>query len=357
MKKRLFLKLCILLFWTGLIFSTLYFPQWLILPYEEKTLNVFSWGDILEPSVVAQFEKETGIRVHLSYYSSNEELLVKLKATHGEGYDLIIPSDYAIPQLVEEGLLKEINRSSITFWDALNPRLLGHPFDPQNHFSIPFEWEIFGLGIDQNYFNNEKIDPSWKLLFNPVSYKVAMTNDPIEALQLAAFYLFGPFDKIQPAQVPQVKQLLFQQKRSVEAYAASRADYFLATRNTPVVVASSSYIWRTMRLFPFVGFIIPREGTFITIENLCLPAASKKDKLAYAFINYLFRPESIAKHYETFGFFPAATNVTESLRLDPLAEALMSSSKEQFKNYHFFKNVLPQQQIRDIWVEVKTYHD
>lgn len=354
---RYFFKLCILLFWAGLIFSTLYFPRWLILPYEERTLNVFSWGDILEPSVVARFEKETGIRVHLSYYSSNEELLVKLKATQGEGYDLIIPSDYVIPQLVEEGLLKQINRSSLTFWNVLNPQLLNHPFDPGNRFSIPFEWEIFGLGIDQNFFANEKIDPSWKLLFRPISYKVAMTNDPIEAIQLGAFYLLGVFNTLDPPQVQQVKQLLFAQKRSVEAYAASRADYFLATRNTPVVVASSSYIWRTMRLFPFVNFVVPKEGTFITIENLCLPATSKKEQLAYAFINYLFQPESILKHYDTFGFFPAATNVTENLRMDPLARALFASSKEQFRNYHFFKNVLPQQQIRDLWVEVKSYHD
>ncbi len=92
--------------------------------YEPNSINVFAWGDILDPAVIADFEKETGIKVNLNYYSSNEELIVKLKATRGEGYDLIIPSDYAVKILIKEDLLKPI--------DQKPPRFLAGPQSPSS---------------------------------------------------------------------------------------------------------------------------------------------------------------------------------------------------------------------------------
>ena len=111
----------------------------------------------MDPGVIADFEKETGIKVNLNYYSSNEELIVKLKATKGEGYDLIIPSDYAVKSLSKKNSSKTIDRSKSAFWNEINPALIGHFFDPENQFSIPFEWEIYGFGIDKEYFKDQPL--------------------------------------------------------------------------------------------------------------------------------------------------------------------------------------------------------
>ncbi|MBS0627482.1 MAG: spermidine/putrescine ABC transporter substrate-binding protein, partial [Verrucomicrobia bacterium] len=92
--KKLLIRLCIISSWLIGIFVALYWPKINFFSYKDHTINVFAWSDILHPDIVADFEKETGIKVKFNYYSSNEELLVKLKATKGEGYDLIIPSDY-----------------------------------------------------------------------------------------------------------------------------------------------------------------------------------------------------------------------------------------------------------------------
>jgi spermidine/putrescine transport system substrate-binding protein len=349
-------RIGIVALWIALMFGALYWPKWGWLHYDERTLNVFAWGDILEPSVIADFEKETGIKVRLSYYSSNEELLVKLKATRGAGYDLIIPSDYAVQLLVQEGLLKELDTTRLSFWKEINPQLLGHAFDPENRFSIPFEWEVFGFGVDTHYFGGLPNDPSWKLIFDKetVSYKIAMINDPLEAVLFSAFYLYGPLQTLSPAQTHAVRELLIQQRTWVEAYADFRADYFLATKNCPVAVASSSYIWRTMRLFPFVSFVVPKEGTFITIENLCIPAATDKEELVYRLIHYLYRPESVAAHHKTFGFFPATIGSLPGVDLDPVARALILTPPEEFRKFHFFQMLLPEQEVRNLWVEVKT---
>ncbi len=354
MIRKYTLRVGIVLLWIGLIATALYWPTWEIFPYKKNTLNVFAWGDILEPSLIADFEKETGIKINLSFYSSNEELLVKLKATGGKGYDLIIPSDYAVNLLIEKGLLKELDKKKLPFWNQINKHLLGHFFDPENTYSIPFEWELYGFGIDKEYFKDKPFDASWKMLFDPQSYKVTMTNDPIEAVEFASFYLYGTSKSITSEQGIGIKNLLMKQNKWVEAYADSRGDYFLATKNCALVVASSSYIWRSMRLFDFIGFVVPKEGTFITIENLCIPKASNNDQLVYQLINYLYRPESVAKHFEVFGFFPATLNALDIAHVDPVTAELLLNAETNFDKYAFFQDSLPQQEVRDIWVEVKS---
>lgn len=354
--KKIFIRSGVIFFWVAIIFSALYWPKWKLMNYDKNTINVFVWGDILESSVVADFEKETGIKINLSYYSSNEELLVKLKATRGEGYDLVIPSDYAVNALIKEDLLKKLDKTKFDYWKTLNPALLGHYFDPDNAYSIPFEWELFGFGIDKDYFKDHPTQPSWGMIFDPntVHYKITMNNDPIEAVEFASFYLYGAVDRLDPGQVQEVRQLLVRQKPWVAAYATFRGDYFLATRNVAVVVASTSYIWRTKRLFDFVGFVMPQEGSFITIESFCIPKPSQKEELVFRFINYLCSPKSVAAHFKTYALFPSTLHAIDILNLDEQAAKLMLSTEEDFKKYHFIRNILSQQQTRDIWVDVKT---
>jgi spermidine/putrescine transport system substrate-binding protein len=354
--KKLFIRSSIILLWILLIFAALYWPKWQVFSYDSNTINIFGWGDILDPAIITQFEKETGIKVNLNYYSSNEELIVKLRATHGEGYDLIIPSDYAVNILIDEGLVQELDRKKLEFWQHINPALLGHFFDPDNRYSIPFEWEIFGLGVDKEYFQAHPTTPSWAMLFDPkiVHYKITMNNDPIEAAGIASFYLYGPRTSLTEEEIQGVRNVLVEQKKWVTAYANFRGDYFLATRNCAVVLASSSYIWRTKRLFDFVGFVVPEEGSFITIENLCLTKPTKKQELVYQFINFLYRKESVASHFHTYGFFPSTTHALDIMDMDEQAAQLLLASEEEFKKFHFVENLIPQDELRDIWVEVKT---
>lgn len=344
----------IILVWIACIFGILYFPNWRILSPTAKSLNIFTWGDILEPGVIADFEKKTGIRVNLNYYSSNEELLVKLRATEGFGYDLIIPSDYAVKILSEEGLLKELDTQELSFWQDLNPLLLKHAFDPSNRYSIPFAWELFGLGIDKGYFQSHPLDPSWDLIFKPQGFKIAMVNDPVEAMALSAFFLTGKPGPIPASDYPTLQELLTSQKQWVEAYASFRGDYFIATKNCPVVVSTSSYIRNSMKQFPFIGFALPKEGTFITIENLCIPKASTKTPQAYQFINHLFSETSVKAHYNRYGFFPSKITQLSEFEEDETTRQLILSSPEAFSKYYFIENVLPEQVMHDLWVSIKT---
>ena len=109
--------------------------------------------------MIAEFEKETGIKVNFNYYSSNEELIVKLKATARRRLRSDHPLRLCRQILIKEGLLKKLDKDKFAYWHTINPALLGQYFDPENTYSIPFEWELFGFGIDKDYFEAHPTQP------------------------------------------------------------------------------------------------------------------------------------------------------------------------------------------------------
>lgn len=349
-------RIAILFGWAAALAAAAYWSKVDQMRHKEKSLNVFTWGDMISPAMVQEFEKETKIKVRLSYYSSNEELLVKLKATKGEGYDLIIPSDYAVKALIEEDLLQKLDRTQLPIFDQINPKLLGHFFDQENLYSIPFQWELFGLGIDQDYFKTHPFTPSWKAVFDQktIDYKITMINDPVETVLIAAFYLFGKIFPLAKTEAKAVTALLKKQRNSVLAYADFRGDYFLATKNCPLIVSSSSYVTRSQEKFPFIEFVIPKEGTFLTIENLAIPKNSNKGDLVYRFIDYLYRKESIQAAFATFKFLPVLRDSSPIFGDDKSARRLYEYANDNFDKLHFTEMILPEEELRDLWIEVKS---
>lgn len=353
------MRTLIICLWILLIGIVFYFPGWKseILPQDKQQLNVFAWGDVIDLDILLQFEKETGIKINLSFYNSNEELLVKMKATGGEGYDLIMPSDYAVALLIKDELIKPIDQTQLTFWDQLYPVLLDHPFDPGNRYSVPFDWEVFGFGVDTRFFQGRPPPDSWRAIFDPavIDYKIAMRNDPIEAFLFGANYLYGPLDSVTEEQFQRIGALLIDQSNWVVAYSDFRTDYYIATGNTPLAVSTTSNINRIHNLFPHIHFIIPKEGSFVTIENFCIPKASHKEKSVYMLLNYLYTPESVTTHRNTFLYLPVMKTVTDEWNLSPEEQELYNYSRADFENLRFIKNIAPQQQVRDLWVKVKSF--
>jgi len=132
------IRVCIVGFWIILFFVLLFIPVFTRLIMKEKSITIFTWPLILDAHYLKQFEQQTGIKLYISYYESNEELLSKIRATKGRGYDILIPSDYAVEELIQEGLVKKIDRSQLNFLDHLDPKLLHHYFDLQQEYSLPY---------------------------------------------------------------------------------------------------------------------------------------------------------------------------------------------------------------------------
>ena len=351
------LRFLIISFWITLFFTFLNVTRVFPLPKSKiPTLNLFSWPEVLNPEIIKHFEKETGIRVIRHYYTSNEELLVKLKANRGKGYDLIIPSDYAVSKLIGEKLLKPLDRAQMHFIEYLNPKLMDQDFDPQNTYSIPFTWESLGFGIDRDQFKEIPFQPTWKELFSPThpNTKISMLNDPIEVIDITAHHLFGPQATLTPKELTKIYSKLRYQKPFVEAYAGVGGDYLLITKNASVALISSSYILRRARNHPHIDFILPEDYCFLSIENMCIPKASENETLVYTFLNYIYQPEILSLETNTFQNFPATTDVLPFIQKSPLFLKTFHALNAYSGKFFYIRPLLSEKETCALWIALKS---
>lgn len=347
------IRFLIVVFWTSLIALFLFAPS-IIEKFQgdtHKSLNLFTWPQLIDVEYLEKFEEETGIKVHVSYYEENEEMLVKLKATGGYGYDLVVPSDYAVQWLRQEGLLKKIDKSRLHFFHQINTDLLGHYFDPENEYSVPYLYGVYGIGINKEFFNNTMPKPSWDLIFRKIfsDKKIGMVNDARFIILVAAKYLFGTIDNLTPEQLEQIKNLLIEQKKWVEMYNELRADYMLTSRLCPAVMGLNTEIWKAMLTSDAFDFIIPDEGAFMLIDNFVIPQASKKEEDVYKLINFLYREDVLTNNLTKFAFF--STLKTMDTVQDPRRPI---PTPAQMEKMDFFRHVIPQEVINEIWIAVKA---
>lgn len=354
---KLLIRLTIVSLWVAL-FSVLISIPHFIRPFKENTLilNIFSWPEILTPETIAKFEKESGIKVKRHYYTSNEELMVKLKATEGKGYDLIIPSDYMVKKLIDKELLQPIDPAELNFTAHLNSRLIHQPFDPKNTYSIPYIWEVLGFGINTEQYDVLPFTPTWKEFYHPThpNTKISMINDPIEAIDCTARHLFGDDVEIGPKEIAQIYAILREQKNLVEAYAGVRGDYLLITKNCSIAMIPTSYALRATKDYKHIDFVIPEKYTFMSIESFCIPKESKNSKLAYAFLNYLYQPEVFADESNSYYNFPATTNVLPYIKGLPVYIKTLKTLENYDGDFHYTRDLLSEIESRSLWIKLKT---
>lgn len=350
-----FSKLGIFCLWVLLIFSSIKIATSdTFFSNDKNTIHLFTWPEQFEYAAIHQFEKETGIKVVIHNFATNEELVAIMKKSGGKGYDLITPSDYTVKILKDKNLLQPIDKSKLSFFDKLDPFLLGRSYDPQNHYSIPFNWEVYGFGVSKDFLENRA--HSWDLIFNEnaIDYSIAMSDDPIESMKFASFYLYGNDKNLNQNQLTEVKNLLVKQKKWIEAYSAMRADYFLVTKNCKIAITPSPFLLRAMKQNPYIEFVLPKEGTFITIENMVIPASSNKQELVYKFINFMYEPKNLARHTSYFLIFPPRLDIIEDAEVtDAFKKALYETRKDKNK-IHTIDFIMPEDKARQIWVEVKS---
>ncbi len=345
---RFMLFLCFL----GIVATFLYAPKFFERVKESRSISVLAWPNILDAEYLQDFEKETGIKVYLSYFESYEELFAKLYRGGGVGYDLVMGSDYVVPKLIAHDLLKELDHSRIASFNDIHPFLLNHSFDPGNKFDIPIGWSAYGIGVDTDYFGGKIPEGGWSLLFDRKhgDYKVGMIDDARETVLPASYYLFGPLDVLEGDKVDQVEDLLVKQREWVALYTDQRSDQLLLSKAAPVVFAMNPDLSRAIKENKNIVFIIPEEGSFVVIDSLVIPKATMREDFVYQFINYLYRPEVLQKYVDRYGFFSPIKGVS----FDREHLNIPMSLEELFKKLHFFDTVISNEVLSRLWIAVRS---
>ncbi|MBO1436157.1 spermidine/putrescine ABC transporter substrate-binding protein [Meiothermus sp. CFH 77666] len=256
----------------------------------QGTLQLYTWTDYIDPSIVRDFEKATGIKVRITYYESNEEMQAKLQAGGVSQFDLVVPSDFIVPVLVSLNLLQPLDKSKIPNLKNLDPKFTNPPYDPGNRYTVGYLWGTVGLMYRTDIF---KAPPaSWNVLFDPGQQKGAFTfmDSSREMLGIALRYLGHSVNSTNPAQVKMAIDAMLAAKRSRNFKGfqggVSATKLLLANQAVAVVVYNQDAL-RVAEGNPRYGFTIPKEGSTLFIDSMAIPAKAPNPEAAHRFINFI----------------------------------------------------------------------
>ena len=361
-KNNFFKIFIIILFYTTVIGTFLFLPR--IMEYwdDGKSLNVYTFAGLVAYDVIEAFEKEHNVKVSLKYYDSNEELFAKFKISGGEGYDVVMPSDYMIDLLIKEELLHKLDHHKIADVKNLDNRLLGHYFDKKNEFSLPMGWTPYGILYSKKIFKKQPKQLSLDLLFKSpemlshlatMPYKISMKDDYREAILLSSLYLFGDIKSLTPERLKKIRLLLIKQKSWVENYLHQDIGYFFIADIIHVAIADSSYSKKVMEESDDFDFIIPKEGSFVSIENMAIPKSCKKVDLAHKFIAFVLSKKQSLVNTKAYGLNPSNKEVYPLISKKFFNNPNFFPDSKVFGRLHVIHNNLPIKHLEKIWLDVK----
>ncbi|GLR54774.1 extracellular solute-binding protein [Shinella yambaruensis] len=262
----------------------------------EKTLYFYNWTDYYPVELLAKFEKETGIKVILDGYDSNDTLLAKLQSG-GASYDVIVPSDYVIPGLVKDGLLMKIDTHAMSNYAHMKDAFKNPEFDPRHEYSAPYLWGVTGLAYDSAQVPGGMLEPSWKEYFEPrpeLAGKIAALDTASDEILAASLYLGIPQCTESNEDAARILALLQAQKEKLKLYSSDSTVDRMASGEVAMHHLWNGATARATAQRDTIRFLYPKEGTPMFRDNFAVPANAPHPENAKIFINWMMAPENAA---------------------------------------------------------------
>ena len=257
-------------------------------------LFIYTWSDYTAPALIAKFEKETGVKVTIDTFNSNETLLAKLKAGSA-GYDIIIGSSDFIPIFIDEHLVQKIEASHWSDYKNIDARWRSPAWDKNNDYTIPFGWGVTSYVVNTKFIKVPA--DSLKLLFEPppeAKGKVGMMGAPTEVTSMAETYLGLSPCQTDIAAMKRVSALLEAQAPSVKVYASDGVIERAASGETWIQQTWNGDGARAHAANPDLHFVFPKEGAIAWMDNVAMPVGAKDPENAKRFMQFLLKPENAA---------------------------------------------------------------
>jgi len=278
---------------------------------QDAVVNVYNWSDYIDEEVLANFTKETGIKVVYDVFDSNEILETKLLAG-GSGYDVVVPTASFLSRQIQAGVFQKLDKAKLSnignVWSMIAERTA--VYDPGNAYSINYMWGTTGFGY--NVAKIKEIMPdapvdSWDMLFNPdivskfADCGVHVLDAPAEVIPAALNYLGLDPRSSSADDIAKAEELLLKIRPFVQKFHSS--EYINALANGDICLAvgySGDVLQARDRAAEAeqgveVAYVIPKEGALMWFDQMAIPADAPHPDAAHKFINYILRADVIAK--------------------------------------------------------------
>ncbi len=269
---------------------------------EPQTLVVYNWAEYLPKKVLQQFTRETGIKVQYSTYDSNEAMYTKVKTVKGEGYDLLVPSTYYVDRMRREGLLQPLDKSRLSNFGNLNPRLLNQPYDPDNQYSIPYLWGTTGIAYNEAKVASGKLT-GWADLWDPAyKNKLLLLNDMREVFSMGLKVTGYSINTTDENQIRAAYEKLAEIMPNVRVFDAESPKTKFLSQEVVAGMLWNGEAYQASRENPKIRYVYPREGAMQWMDSLVISAGAKNLDGAYRFIDFVLRPEIAKQICEEVGY-------------------------------------------------------
>lgn len=274
-------------------------------------LNFYTWDTYIGENTLVDFEKASGIRVQASYFATNDELFAKLKAGN-PGYDVIVPSNEFVTRMREADMLEPLDMSLIPNFANIAPEYQDAEYDPAPKHSVPYTWLVLGIGYRKSRVNG--VPDSWKWLFDSDLYKgrIAMTSEAADLIRLGAKYLGKSLNGIDAATTRAVEEMLIRQKSNIKAFHEDNGQDMLLAGDVDLVLETNGDIAQVAQEDPDIGFVVPKEGSLLNADTLCIPKGAPRMAEAHRFINFLLDGE-VGKHITETILYPTPNTAAKAL--------------------------------------------
>lgn len=267
--------------------------DWTRFKGQNVSLNVYNWGLYISDGsdesvdVISAFEELTGIKVNYTTFDTNESMYAKLKSG-GASYDVILPSDYMLGKMANEGMLLPLNKENIPNLAGISELYLDKEYDPGNVYSVPYMWCMVGITYNKDMVDEADLEQGWNLLWDPrYTGQILQFNNSRDCFAMALKTLGRSMNPTSTQDIDDALVKLQEQKPLVQAYVmdevfdkmeggeAALAPYY--TGDGLTMIAEN----------PSLGMFIPEEGTLQCVDAMCIPASSQNQEAAEMFINYM----------------------------------------------------------------------
>lgn len=319
-----------------------------------RELSLAIWGNYLAPETQEEFTRRTGVKLKISNYTSNEELLAKVQAG-ASGIDVAVPSDYMVEILIKQGLLRPLDLAKIKNRSGVHPRFLKQEYDPENKFSLPYAWSTAGIAVNRDLYKGPI--KSWKdLIQNPeLAGKFSLLDDGREVAALALKFQNRSVNSTDAKDLENTKNLLKEVRARVKMFRSDMIDPLVNKEVAAAHVFSSDAIQAGRKSDSKIEYILPEEGGTRAIDNMVIMKSATNVEDAHLLIDFLLTPEANVAFVKSTMGGPVLT-ATRALLPDELKNNIALFPPENvMSKFERIKDVGDATKAYDrLWTEIKA---
>lgn len=301
-------------------------------------LNLFVWTEYVPDSVIKKFEDKYGIQVNVSTYSSNEDMLAKVKSESAGTYDIVQPSDYMVKQMISEGMLQKLDQSKLTNLSNIGKQYLNPSYDPGNVYSVPYQGGVAAIAV-----NTAKVKTkitSYADLFNPALKNTMVALDDYRAVIGMTERSMGlSMSEKDPDKLAQVQKKLLTLKDNIKVYDSDSPKSSLISGDCTVAFCWSAEIALAMEENPDIKIVYPSDGAYLFMDNWCVTKGAKNYDNAMKFINFMMDSEVSQMVSAEYPYLNPNSVAVKAMGSDYTNNEAKNPPEEVFKKGEYLENL------------------